>query len=81
MPAVQRRIRFRRGSFPLTVEEELADFERGISHRDLYAWRLSKYLLPSAPGPDTRQAIEAARDHEARMWLKFPDGPESLGRP
>ncbi|HEV2005532.1 MAG TPA: hypothetical protein VGQ85_02860 [Candidatus Limnocylindrales bacterium] len=81
MANVPRRSALRRGDYPLSIEQELADFARGVVHPELYRWKLGKYLLPT-PGvtapEDVRRKIETARDHEARMFAQFPDGPASV---
>lgn len=85
MPRViRRRARTVRQPFPITVEQEVADALRGVLHPELYAWKLGLYYTrarmgrPNAAAEDVRGGILWARDHEAEMWRKYPDGPESL---
>ncbi len=58
----------------ISVDQELADWARGVVHRDLYRSKLAPYLLPR-PGwgtrQDARRSILAARGHEARMAAKL----------
>jgi hypothetical protein len=67
------RIRYRRpkdllGDFPMTVDQELAEFLAGRLHLELYHRRLAAYLLPplGADADRARKGIELARAHEAR---------------
>ncbi len=59
-----------RFDFPISIDAELADWDRGVTHRELYASKLAPYLFPR-PGwgtrQDARRAIMAARDHEAKF--------------
>jgi len=66
----------------LTAEVELAQFVAdGTLRPDLYAWKLSRYLLPIRGFHEpaaARQRIATARAHEAAMWQHYPDGPQSM---
>lgn len=77
MPSPRLRAKSVRGGFSLTVNEEV---RLGIRHAE-YVWKLSRFLLPQ-PGVRVeaslaRQMIETAREHEAAMWRKYPNGPEA----
>jgi hypothetical protein len=56
-----------------------AEVEFGVVESD-YVWKLSKYLLPAAgTSPEERRSmIEDARQYEAEMWRRYPDGPDGL---
>jgi hypothetical protein len=76
MRARRRRPKAQLLDFP-PIEDEL---DYGI-RRDLYVWTVSKYLLPaddSGPRDVRARRIQTAREHEAAMWRKYPDGPGSL---
>ena len=84
MPSPRLRAHARKHTFPLTVDQEVADFlERGVIHTDAYAFKLPKHLLPHrwsfgvAEEDEVRRRIEHARDTETQFWLMWPDGPDS----
>lgn len=66
--------------FPITVDDEVADFMRdGTLHEEMYVWTLCPFLLPNdrhASEAIVRTRIEAARECEARFWQHWPGGPE-----
>jgi len=65
-------------AFPMTVDQEVADYLAGTLHPELYRCsKLARYLLPIIGEEDAKSArasILQARGHETRMAAGRPHG-------